>query len=321
MTENLNTDPDQTTPLAPVESPPVSEQRMVPVSTAIAAVVTVAIVLGAFLGLAAWTAGKNAGSDSPVPTPSVAAGPVIGDDEVLPGVPDTDKLAWPGGDTGTAEVEQTTVIAPASAIDPSTGYVFGNPNGSTVVTLWVDPACPYCRAFEHTYGTAFVQALANNPDLRLEYRVAGFLGEGSRRAANALACADDAGKFWEFFEVMYADEQPEGDAGFATDVLVEKLNMVGAGSAEQCVREGTYLPWVDGTSGAMRENNVPGTPWVLLNGQDAMSTMSLEEFLTALGVDPAPWIATTSTNPGGSVPSAPASASAVASASATGAVS
>jgi protein-disulfide isomerase len=111
----------------------------------------------------------------------------------------------------------------------------------------------------------------------VEYRLATIIdgnmgGSGSRTAANAAACAQDAGKFVEYHDVLFANQPPETDDAFAgTDKLIElagKVDGLDTPAFRTCVEDGTHSAWVDKSAQAFNKGGFSGTPTVLLNGRN-----------------------------------------------------
>ena len=147
----------------------------------------------------------------------------------------------------------------------------------STLTIWEDPQCPYCGLFEATVGSEITQ-LAEDGTINVVYQMAAFLDEGlpqskqsSRRAINALGCAVDQGAGNDFHQVLFAG-QPEtegegwSDAALLTFGQVAGLKDAAFDAFETCVNDGTYLRWADNGTQAFRDNNIPGTPYVTLDG-------------------------------------------------------
>ncbi len=86
----------------------------------------------------------------------------------------------------------------------------GSLDAKNYFIIYSDLMCPYCIAFENAIvenETAFEQYLADN-DILLEVRLSDFLYEygearaiNSRYSAEAVYCARDAGKFWDYYNL------------------------------------------------------------------------------------------------------------------------
>jgi protein-disulfide isomerase len=192
--------------------------------------------LAAVIGVIAANAGKNKGSQSsgPVVAPSGAQG--------------KDSLAIPVGKDGARSALQ----------------------------VWEDFRCPACQAFEAAYRQT-LHELTDAGKLRVEYHLVRLIdgnlgGTGSLRAANAAACAQDAGKFRDYHDVLYANQPKETDDAFADNLkLIELAGQVqglDTPAFRACVNDGKHDSWVDKSQAAFKAGNFSGTPTVLLDGKN-----------------------------------------------------
>ncbi|MER6679727.1 DsbA family protein [Streptomyces olivaceoviridis] len=152
----------------------------------------------------------------------------------------------------------------------------GKDGAKSTLTVWEDFRCPACQAFEVAYRPT-LHELTDAGKLRVEYHLVRLIdgnlgGSGSLRAANAAACAQDAGKFREFHDVLYANQPKETDDAFASnDKLIElagKVKGLDTPAFRKCVQDGTHDSWVDRSNQAFRSGGFTGTPTVLLGGKN-----------------------------------------------------
>lgn len=155
---------------------------------------------------------------------------------------------------------------------------YGKPDAPHVLTVWVDPRCPYCAGFEQGLG-ATVKARAEAGDYRVEYRFATFLddtlggGKGSGRALNALGAAVDESpeKFMQYLQVLFRNHPAkESDDVFAsTATLLDLAGQVPGlrtPAFDRAVEELTYMPWVEKVGRAFFDEGMQGTPAVFIDG-------------------------------------------------------
>ncbi len=199
--------------------------------------------LAAVIGVVAANAGKDDGSES--------AGPVV----VPSGAQGKDGLAIPVGEEGA----RSTLI------------------------VWEDFRCPACKAFELAYRDT-IHELTAAGKLKTEYHLATIIdgnmgGTGSRKAANAAACAQDAGKFPAYHDVLYDNQPPETDDAFADeDRLIDlagKADGLDTTLFQECVKNGRHNSWVEKSSRAFQNGGFSGTPTVLLNGKNVYQDRSM----------------------------------------------
>ncbi|POX60251.1 hypothetical protein C3492_27755 [Streptomyces sp. Ru62] len=152
----------------------------------------------------------------------------------------------------------------------------GKDGAKSTLTVWEDFRCPACQAFEVAYRPT-LHELTDAGKLRIEYHLVRLIdgnlgGTGSLRAANAAACAQDAGKFRDYHDVLFANQPKETDDAFAdNDKLIElagKVKGLDTPAFRKCVQDGTHDSWVDRSNQAFRSGGFTGTPTVLLGGKN-----------------------------------------------------
>lgn len=175
-----------------------------------------------------------------------------------------------GGSAGPA-------VAPSGAQGKdSLAIPVGKDGAKSTLTVWEDFRCPACQAFEAAYRPT-LHELTDAGKLRVEYHLVRLIdgnlgGTGSLRAANAAACAQDAGKFRDYHDVLYANQPKETDDAFGDDArlieLAGKVSGLDTPAFRTCVKDGTHNSWVDKSHAAFKAGNFGGTPTVLLNGKN-----------------------------------------------------
>ncbi|KAB1145648.1 thioredoxin domain-containing protein [Streptomyces luteolifulvus] len=175
-------------------------------------------------------------------------------------------------------------VAPSGAIGQS-GLVIpvGKQSAKSTLTIWEDFRCPACQAFETAYRST-IHELADTGQLKVDYRLATIIdgnvgGSGSGNSANAAACAQDAGKFTPYHDVLYDNQPPENDDAFAEDSklieLAGKVEGLDTPAFRTCVEDGTHDGWVAKSNQAFQDGGFSGTPTVLLNGKNIYQDQTL----------------------------------------------
>ncbi|MEU1814287.1 thioredoxin domain-containing protein [Streptomyces roseifaciens] len=203
--------------------------------TLIAGVVVVA-VLGAGAGIAALVAHTGGGKKE-------AAGPLVA----------------PQGATG-----KDSVTIPV-----------GKPAAKATLTVYEDFRCPGCGGFENVFRDT-VNELEQKGQLKAEYHLVTLIdnnlgGSGSLNAANAAACAQDAGKFAAYHDLLFKNQPQETDDAYGKKArLLELAGQVpglDTPAFRTCVDDGTHDSWVKKSHEAFGKSSYRATPTVLLNGK------------------------------------------------------
>lgn len=168
-------------------------------------------------------------------------------------------------------------VAPSGARGKdSLAIPVGKDGAKSTLTVWEDFRCPACQAFETAYRPT-LHELSDAGKLRIEYHLVRLIdgnlgGSGSLRAANAAACAQDAGKFRDYHDVLYADQPKETDDAYGSDTrlieLAGKVSGLDTPAFRKCVKDGTHDSWVTKSHKAFQSGGFTGTPTVLLGGKN-----------------------------------------------------
>jgi protein-disulfide isomerase len=169
------------------------------------------------------------------------------------------------------------VVAPSGANgQDSLAVPVGKEGAKSTLVVWEDFRCPACKAFEAAYRPA-IHELTGSGKLKVEYHLATIIdgnmgGSGSRHAANAAACAQDAGTFTAYHDVLYENQPQEADDAFAKDSklieLAAKTDGLDTPTFRTCVENGTHNSWVVKSNQAFQSGGFGGTPTVLLDGKN-----------------------------------------------------
>uniref|UniRef100_UPI00344D426E DsbA family protein n=1 Tax=Streptomyces sp. NPDC093801 TaxID=3155203 RepID=UPI00344D426E len=211
----------------------------------------------------------------------------------------------------------------------------GKDGAKSTLVVWEDFRCPACKAFEDNYRDT-LHDLENRGLLTVEYHLVTLIdgnmrGTGSLKAANAAACAQDAGKFAEYHDVLFKNQPQETDDAYAKNArLLELAGQVqGLDTPEfrSCVEQGTHNSWVAKSHEAFRTGKFRGTPTILLDGKDIfgdqanpLTPQKLKEKVEAnagvaakpsASASPSPAASASASGKSGSVPKAGTAGSAV----------
>ena len=176
------------------------------------------------------------------------------------------------------------VVAPSGALGKDgLAIPVGEENAGSTLTVWEDFRCPACKAFEQTYNPT-VRELTEAGQLKVEYHLVtliddGMGGSGSLNAANAAACAQDAGKFGAYHDVLFENQPMESDDAFADKgrliELATKVDGLDTPAFRSCVEDGMHNSWVAKSNEAFQNENFSGTPTVLLDGRNIYQDRSM----------------------------------------------
>jgi protein-disulfide isomerase len=179
---------------------------------------------------------------------------------------------------------------PAGAVDDNTAFARGT--GPVTIDIYEDFMCPACNQFEQASGETLTQ-LVDAKKVKIQYHPISILDrfsngtEYSTRSAGAGAAAAVAGKFYEYHQVLYANQPEENSDGLDNAKLIELAKQ--AGITDQAfadaVTNKTYTAWATDATEKATKKGVNGTPTVMVNGKklDSPSPQSLTAAVTEAG--------------------------------------
>ncbi|MET9610322.1 thioredoxin domain-containing protein [Streptomyces sp. NPDC006512] len=179
--------------------------------------------------------------------------------------------------SGDKSAKAGPVVAPSGATGKDALAIqTGKGEAPSQLTVWEDFRCPACKSFETNYKDT-IHELEAKGLLKTDYHIVTLIdgnmgGSGSLKAANAAACAQDAGKFAEYHDVLFANQPEEVDDAYGKNAklleLAGKVDGLDTPAFRSCVEDGTHNSWVGKSQEAFRAGNFRGTPTVLLDGKD-----------------------------------------------------
>jgi protein-disulfide isomerase len=196
----------------------------------------------------------------------------------------------PAEDRSAAEVSREGGRPPLDKDDPLLAVVrrdaddpmaLGDVDAPVVMVEYSDFQCPFCGKFARDTEPELIKRYVERGVLRLEWRDFPYLGPESLTAAHAGRAAAAQGRFWEFQEAMYADQQPPNSGKVTEDHLAEVAEQVGldtekfrADLRSKAVAQAVQRDFKEGQS-----IGVTGTPAFLVNGQPVMGAQPTDVFV------------------------------------------
>lgn len=166
------------------------------------------------------------------------------------------------------------LVGPPPADFPSgltpDGYPYkGNPQARVVIEEFADFQCPYCGRYAVEVAPRLDEKYVKTGQVYVVFRYFPFIGPESFRAAEAAACAAEAGKFWEYQYVVFANQRGENRGWFSTDRLADFARLVGLDveSFRGCLGSGKYARFIQASAEQARQRGIRSTPTVVVNGR------------------------------------------------------
>jgi protein-disulfide isomerase len=170
----------------------------------------------------------------------------------------------------------SAVVPPQGATGKdSLAIQVGASDAPSTLTVWEDFRCPACEQFETAFRST-IHELENSGHIKVQYHLVTLIdgnmgGSGSLRAANAAACAQTAGKFPAYHDVLYENQPEETNDAFAKNSrlieLAGRVDGLRTAAFTSCVNDGKHDSWVKKSNAAFQQGKFSGTPTVQLNGE------------------------------------------------------
>ncbi|MFF3002228.1 DsbA family protein [Kitasatospora sp. NPDC057940] len=173
------------------------------------------------------------------------------------------------------------IVPPAGAIgDRQLVIPVGDPDAPVTLTVYEDFRCPACAQVEGILGDT-INRLEDEGKLRIDYHILSLVdsiarGKGSKNAANAVAAAQNAGKFREYHDVLFANHPKSETKDTFGDkktllALADKVKDLKTPSFIAAVNEGTHDTWVKKVQHTFdQQTKIQGTPAIFFEGRDLL---------------------------------------------------
>ena len=158
------------------------------------------------------------------------------------------------------------------AYDPA--RVKGDANAPVTIVEFSDFQCPFCKQAEGTlqailakYGSRVRLAFMDFPLREIHPR--------AQSAAEAARCAGEQGKFWEYHDVLYADQTKLDGPALIASARALTLNEP---AFQSCLESGKFRSQIDADLAEGQKAGVSGTPGFFINGVFLSGSLPQAEF-------------------------------------------
>ena len=156
------------------------------------------------------------------------------------------------------------------------GQGFGDPAAPVVVEVFTDYQCQACWRFsQETESLLAESAYVADGQVYYVIRQFPFLDDyivsekESDQAANAVLCAMEQGRFWDYHDMLLANQKEENQGAFSDARLQAFAEALGLDMAafQECFAENRYQGEIDSDLALGSQYGVTGTPTVFVNGK------------------------------------------------------
>jgi protein-disulfide isomerase len=170
---------------------------------------------------------------------------------------------------------------PQSPVDPDPSRLRGEAGAPISIVEFADFQCPYCRAVEQTLMKVMEKYRGK---VRIGFRdfPVRQIHPDAEGAAQAARCAGDQGKFWEYHDLLLANQvrlDQNNLREYARTAGLEVERFAG------CIASGTFAAAVEKDVQAGLNSGVSATPTFFINGNSIVGDQPLSIFETVIDAE------------------------------------
>ncbi len=183
----------------------------------------------------------------------------------------------------TSDIKPSVVQVP---VDLADGRTLGKADAPVTLDVWSDYQCPVCGQFAEMVEPSLIRTYVANGMLRIVDHDAAFQGRRSSSAydesvesAAGARCAADQGLYWQFHNVLFANQVGENQGAYRDERLRAIATKVGVDVAawDACRATGKQQAAVRAETTDAVSLGIDATPTMHLNGQVIVGLRSAAE--------------------------------------------
>jgi protein-disulfide isomerase len=168
------------------------------------------------------------------------------------------------------------VIITPEARPLENGKTIGDPNAKVKIEVFEDFQCPACKQFTDSVEKQLIQSTYISSGqvyyqfLQWPFIDSGSITKESHQAANASMCALEQERFWDYHDILFANQGAENSGAFTDKRLQAFAESLGLNMSafNKCFNANTYSAEIESEYQKGVTAKVDSTPTVFLNGQE-----------------------------------------------------
>lgn len=175
---------------------------------------------------------------------------------------------------------------PPQVVDVEAGKlpILGNKDAKVTIVEFSDLQCPFCKAYLDDTHEQLKEKYIDTGKVKFAFRHYPLtsIHPNAQKAAEASECANEQGKFWEFHDKVFAEQEtwsPQTSAD-AISSFVSYAGDLGLDSEkfQSCVESDKFKEAVEADMEAANKVQVDGTPAFFVNGYRMVGAQPYSEF-------------------------------------------
>ena len=178
-------------------------------------------------------------------------------------------------------VGNITVITPVARTAVMNATSIGDPGAKVRMDVWEDFQCSGCLHYTQGTEPQVIQAYVDTGKILYTFHNYPFIdgGQGeSHQAANAAMCASAQGRFWDYHDMLFANNIGENAGSFTNPRLVAFAQKIGLDMTtfNSCFNNNTYRSQIEQDFQAGKAQGVTATPGIYVDGKVVVSSQGAQ---------------------------------------------
>lgn len=193
-----------------------------------------------------------------------------------------------GDNNNTTNKNPIVIPTPTAHAD---GMTLGNADAPVTIYEYSDFQCPNCRNAAAEVVPSLDQDYLATGKAKLIFKNFAFIGQESKSAAEAAACASDQGKFWEYHGKLFEQQNGENKGAFKVENLKLFAQEIGLnqGDFNTCLDENKHAADIADDLSEGERRGVRGTPAFFVGQNEVDATYdaiskAIDDELVRLGL-------------------------------------
>jgi protein-disulfide isomerase len=164
------------------------------------------------------------------------------------------------------------------------GRTLGPENARVTIEEYSDFQCPYCARAAQDLVPQIEDQYVTDGRAKFIYHPIALLGQESVWASEAAECANEQGKFWDYYAKLFESQHGENQGAFAIDNLKRFAQELGLDTQtfNQCLDSHKYESLIKAETQDALKKGVSSTPTFIIGDQTITGPRSYQDLQNAI---------------------------------------